>query len=43
MKLPPGISSISPRRMLAALRSAERMLIGLKPMISVSSRNPGMA
>ena len=39
---PPGISSISARRKLAAVRSALRMLIGLNPRISVSIRKPGM-
>ncbi len=39
---PPGTSSISARRMLAAVLGVLRMLIGLKPSTSVSIRKPGM-
>src|SRR5438094_386385 len=43
MLLPPGIISIAPRRMFPALRSTLALVIGLKPMITVSIVKPGIA
>ena len=42
MSLPPGISWIAPRRMLPALRSTRALVIGLKPITTVSIVKPGM-
>ncbi len=39
---PPGMISISARRMLAALRSTGLMLIGLTPSMIVNMRKPGI-
>ena len=42
MRPPPGMNSMSARRMFAALRSTRLMLIGFTPRMIVNIRKPGI-